>query len=211
MAETPPNTPQRARIAAQQHERSNRTLDSPQRHRTPHQGTRQIPALNFNVPLPPPVVVPGDDPFAVPVQNAPVQYQHLPQHLADALRNLPPEPPARGGGRGRGRIPPAPVHQYQNLPQHLADALRNLPPEPPARGRGRGRGRIPPVPVPPAAVPVHQYQHLPQHLAEDYAALPPLQPLQYIQPAHVPLPAPPQPAPPIPPVHIDIQAAMDAA
>ena len=117
MAETPPNTPQRARIAAQQHERSNRTLDSPQRHRTPHQGTRQIPALNFNTPLPPPVVVPGDDPFAVPVQMAPVhanghQYLHLPQHLAEALRNLPPEPPARARGRGRGHIPPVPVHQY---------------------------------------------------------------------------------------------------
>lgn len=95
MAETPPNTPQRARIAAQQRERSNRTLDSPQRHRTPHHTiSPPILPLHFNIPPPPPVAVPGDDPFAIP---APVcepvdfnghQYRHLPQHLAEALRNL---------------------------------------------------------------------------------------------------------------------------
>ncbi|KAJ7464795.1 hypothetical protein B0H11DRAFT_2198008 [Mycena galericulata] len=33
--QTPPNTPQRARIASQRHERENRVLDSPQHHRLP--------------------------------------------------------------------------------------------------------------------------------------------------------------------------------
>ena len=99
MAETPPNTPQRARIAAQQLERSNRTLDSPQRHRTPHQAIPpQIPPLHFNIPLAPPIIIPGDDPFAIPppvhqsVQFNGHQYHHLPPHLAEALQNLHPEP-----------------------------------------------------------------------------------------------------------------------
>jgi hypothetical protein len=123
-AETPPNTPQRARTAAQQLERSNRTLDSPQRHRTPHQPTPPlIPPLNFNVPPPPPVVIPGDDPFALPAPAPePVrfnghQYQHLPQHLAEALQNLAPVPaPPQRRGRGRGishaHIPPNPPVSY---------------------------------------------------------------------------------------------------
>ena len=177
-AETPPNTPQRARIAAQQLDRSNRTLDSPQRHRTPHQANPpHIPPLRFNGPPPPPppplplVAIPEDDPFAVPASvvpgHGPVhfnghQYQHLPQHLTDALRNVHPEPPAR---RGRGR------------------------------GRGRGQGHIPPVPPVPLAPPrgrgqghVHapQFRHLPQNLAQDYAALPPL-----LQPLRRQAPSPP--------------------
>ena len=113
MAETPPNTPQRVRIAAQRLERSNRTLDSPQTHRTPHQAIAPlIQPLHFNVvPPPPSVVVPGDDPFAVPAQVAPVngpvqfnghQYRHLPQHLTEALQNLAPLAPPGGQGRGRG-------------------------------------------------------------------------------------------------------------
>jgi hypothetical protein len=123
-AETPPNTPQRARIVAQQLERSNRTLDSPQRHRTPHHPVPPlIPPLNFNVPPPPPVVVAGDDPFALPAPAPePVhfngrQYRHLPQHLAEAIQNLAPVPaPLRGRGRGRGiaqaQTPPNPPVSY---------------------------------------------------------------------------------------------------
>ena len=219
MAETPPNTPQRARIAAQQRERSNRTLDSPQRHRTPHHTiSPPILPLHFNIPPPPPVAVPGDDPFAIP---APVcepvdfnghQYRHLPQHLAEALRNLQSEPPPPlRRGQGRGHIPPVPPlpprgrghghgpinfngHQYQHLPQHLADGIRNLQPEPPAQ--------------------LH-HSNLPQNLAQDYVALPPLQPLQWqtpLVPAPAPAPAPqPEPVPVNPPQHINIQAAMDAA
>ena len=87
MAETPPNTPQHARIAAQQRDRSSRTLDSPQRHRVPYRANSPpIPPLNFNIPPPPPLVVHGDDPFAIPAPvHEPVhfnghQYQHLPQH-----------------------------------------------------------------------------------------------------------------------------------
>jgi hypothetical protein len=41
--ETPPNTPQRARIVAQQNERDNRFLDSPQHHRLPHAQTGALP------------------------------------------------------------------------------------------------------------------------------------------------------------------------
>ena len=108
MAETPPNTPQHVHIAAQQHERSNQTLDSPQTHQTAHQAIAPlIQPLHFNVP-PPPVVVPGDDPFAVPAQVAPVhvpvqfnghQYRHLPQNLTEALQNFAPLAP---GGQGQG-------------------------------------------------------------------------------------------------------------
>ena len=47
-----------------------------------------------------------DDPFGPPPPPA-QQYQHLPQHLAEQLQNLPALAPApgrgRGGGRGRGR------------------------------------------------------------------------------------------------------------
>ena len=88
--ETPPNTPQRARIAAQQHERTNRILDSPQRHRTPH-----IAPLRFNnapLPLPLPNTNIPDDPFAPapgPVHFNGQQYNNLPPHLAQQLQNLP--------------------------------------------------------------------------------------------------------------------------
>jgi hypothetical protein len=106
-AETPPNTPRRARIAAQQLERSNRTLDSPQRHRTPHQAILPpIPPLQFNgPPPPPPLIIPGDDPFALPppVHFNGHQFNNLPQHLAQQVRNLPALPQR---GRGRGHVPP---------------------------------------------------------------------------------------------------------
>lgn len=60
------------------------------------------PLLHGNAVIP-------NDPFALPAQVAgPVhfngqQYGHLPQHLAQQLRDLPPAPLARGRGRGRGR------------------------------------------------------------------------------------------------------------
>ena len=47
---TPPNTPRRARIAAQRNERDERTMDSPQRRRIP-----PAPPLFFNAPAPNPV------------------------------------------------------------------------------------------------------------------------------------------------------------
>src|SRR5271168_352284 len=110
--ETPPNTPQRVRAAARQNERNNRTLDSPQHHRTPHQPLHpRIPPLQFNnvpvpqAPPPPQDAIPPDDPFAQP---APVhfnghQYHHLPPELAQGLQNLNALPSGRGRGRGRGR------------------------------------------------------------------------------------------------------------
>ena len=48
MAETPPNTPQCAHIAAQQVEQSNWTLDSPQRHRIPYQANLPPNSLGFS-------------------------------------------------------------------------------------------------------------------------------------------------------------------
>ena len=113
--ETPPNTPQRARIAAQQHERNNRILDSPQRHRTPH-----IAPLRFNnapLPLPLPNTNIPDDPFAPapgPVHFNGQQYNNLPPHLAQQLQNLPALhlPPARGRGHSR-------VHNHDHGHNHL--------------------------------------------------------------------------------------------
>jgi hypothetical protein len=53
--DTPPNTPRRARIAAQRNERDERTMDSPQRRRIPPQVPPPvIPPLQFNVPVPNP-------------------------------------------------------------------------------------------------------------------------------------------------------------
>ena len=150
-------------------------MDSPQRHRTPHQANPpHRPPLRFNGPPPPPppplplVAIPEDDPFTVPALvvpgHGPVhfnghQYQHLPQHLADALRNLQPEPPVLGRGRGKGK------------------------------GRGRGQGHIPPVPpVPPALLrgQGHAHGHAPQLHHHQYAALPQMQPPR----RHAPLPPP---------------------
>ena len=111
--ETPPNTPQRAQAAAHQNKCDNRNLDSPEHCWIPH---------NANLPpLSPPLILPSlqhlplpenmailDDPFGPPPAPA-QQYQHLPQHLAEQLQNLPALAPApghgrgRGGGRGRGR------------------------------------------------------------------------------------------------------------
>jgi hypothetical protein len=51
--DTPPNTPRRARIAAQRNERDERTMDSPQRRRIPPQVPPPvIPPLHFNAPVP---------------------------------------------------------------------------------------------------------------------------------------------------------------
>jgi hypothetical protein len=156
---TPPNSPQRARTAAQQNEQDQRVLDSPVRHRTLH----HVRMLRMAQPPPPPPLLPP----------APV-YNHLPAHLAQQLAALPPLlQRGRGRGRGHGRAPPVPVpanvndpfaaplpvapHHYNHLPAHLAQQLAALPP------LGRGNGIAPPpVPFPNAAV--------------QYPALPPLPP-----------------------------------
>ena len=47
--DSPPNTPRRARIAAQRNERDERTMDSPQRRRIPPQVLPPvIPPIQFN-------------------------------------------------------------------------------------------------------------------------------------------------------------------
>ena len=72
--ETPPNTPQRARIAAQRSERDSRVLDSPEHRRLsePHSSRTPPPRLNFpNIPTPLPAVPNSSvDPFAAPGQPA---------------------------------------------------------------------------------------------------------------------------------------------
>ena len=100
------------------------------------------------------------DPFAplsAPVQSNGQRYQHLPQHLAQQLQNLPALAPA-----GHDHLIPVSVKvkiylfslietfkpQYNHLPAHLAQQLAALQPLPPqGRGRGRGRGLPPPMPV----------------------------------------------------------------
>ena len=59
------------------------------------------------LPIPQHLPLPGnmanlDDPFGPPLPPA-QQYQHLPQHLAKQLQNLPALAPAPACGRGRGR------------------------------------------------------------------------------------------------------------
>jgi len=72
-AETPPNTPQRARATARENDRNNRNLDSPEQRRIPHNPVfAPIAPLHFNnVPIPQVAPFPGyaivqDDPFALP-------------------------------------------------------------------------------------------------------------------------------------------------
>jgi hypothetical protein len=148
---TPPSTPERVRAAAQQNEREQRVLDSPEHHRTPH----HIRITRNNNQIPP----------ALP------QFTYLPANLAEQFAALPPLNPVgqRGRGRGRGRQAPAPAFglapafqlapaaapaapaapapapatlNYQYLPAHLAQQLAALPSLP---QRGRVRRNIPPV------------------------------------------------------------------
>jgi hypothetical protein len=171
--ETPPNTPQRARIYSRQTERNNRIMDSPQNRRTPAQHpVPHIQPLQYNQPLQP---APPDvaDPFGVPVAR---QYNHLPAHLAQqlaALQPLPPNPASRQREQPRNASfpppvpilqpplpPPIPVaHQYNHLPPHLAQQLANLPPVHQPRRRARYNALPPaPLPVPILPVPGPQFQ-----------------------------------------------------
>ena len=87
--ETPPNTPQRVRIAAQQSERDSRVLDSPEHRRLsePHSSRVPPPRLNLpNIPAPLPAGSNSSvDPFAAPGQPAVYNgqvYNNLPAGLA---------------------------------------------------------------------------------------------------------------------------------
>ena len=168
-AETPPNTPQCARITAQRLEQSNQTLDSPQRHRTPHQVIPPpIPPLRLNVPPPPPEVIPGDDPFAFPAgvpvpQAGPVefngcQYHHLPPVLAEAVQNL---APLQAAPAPQPLIPvniplPPVLLQFHHLPQNLDQNHAAHPPLQPLQEAPAPQPLIPVVNVPPPLPLAHQ-------------------------------------------------------
>ena len=114
--QTPPTTPERVQSSAQQNEREQRVLDSPEHHRTPHQVRMArlgaaVPPIPAPVFLPPPVVPPP----------APV-YRHLPAGLAQDFVALPPlvqHGRGRGRGRGRGTVP-APIPFAEIAAQYAA-------------------------------------------------------------------------------------------
>ena len=100
MPETPPNTPQRVWIAAQQAERDSRVLDSPEHQRLsePHSSRISLPRLNFgNIAAPFPVVPNSSvDPFAAPGQPAVYNgqaYNNLPAGLAAQVAAVAPMAP----------------------------------------------------------------------------------------------------------------------
>ncbi|KAJ7026987.1 hypothetical protein C8F04DRAFT_1238363 [Mycena alexandri] len=74
--QTPPNTPQRARIAAQRNEHDNRVLDSPQRHRVP-----QSRPLNAPVPQQPLNDVFGGGPIQAPLGDQGLHPRNVVQQL----------------------------------------------------------------------------------------------------------------------------------
>jgi hypothetical protein len=108
-------------MAAQSAERDNRTMDSPQHHRTPHarRSPGPVAPINLGLPLHAPLPAPGNDPFLA----APVPALGNNPFLAAPV----PAPAAYNG------------HQYNHLPAALAQQLAAIPPMP-VRGRGRGRG-----------------------------------------------------------------------
>ena len=87
--ETPPNTPQRVWIAAQQSEHDSRVLDSPEHHCLSEPHNSCIPPSRFNLPnMPAPFPAVSNssvDPFAAPGQPAVLNgqvYNNLPAGLA---------------------------------------------------------------------------------------------------------------------------------
>jgi len=210
--ETPPNTPQRVRIAAQQAERDSRVLDSPEhRHLSePHSSRIAPPRFHLpNIPAPLPAGPSNNvDPFAAPGQSAVLNgqtYNNLPAGLAAqvaAVAAMAPMPALRQR-RGRRaaenpappppvplpvRAPPVPV--YHHLPNALAAqlaALNAMPAPQPLRNYH-------PAPAPAPPPPVQTYAHLPGGLAAQVAALPEMParpPYQHYQaPAPFPMPPP---------------------
>jgi hypothetical protein len=173
---TPPSTPEHVRAAAQQNERDQRVLDSPE-HRTSH----HVCMTRLGPPIPD-TVIPPVIPPAIP------QFSNLPANLAQQLADLPPLNPVRQRGRGRGRgrgrqapivpepepaafglapafeLAPAPAASttnYPHLPGPLGQQLAQLPPLLPPRGRVR---RNIPAPAPPPF----------EEIMARYAALPPV-------------------------------------
>jgi len=217
--ETPPNTPQRARIAAQQSERDRRVLDSPEHRRLsePHNNRIPPPRLNLpNIPGPFPAVSNNNaDPFVAPGQPTVYNgqtYNHLPPDLAARMAAMP-AMPARRQRRNFQTIqnpavslpsiqpvapPPPPPQVYHNLPADLAAQLAGLPamrvPQ-----QYQNRQATPPPP------PIQVYNHLPHELATQMVYLPAIPPMlrqrAINNPAPFPMPPPFQQAapPPLPP------------
>lgn len=139
--ETPPNTPQRARIALQELERAARELESPPRRRTPAgRAPRPIPFSLGQATSNEPTV--GPDPFALPAttstSSASTSYSHLPAELRAQLATLPSLPPNPPQYRQRQVFPllpqPVPLPPLLQTPAPLqaqAAALLPLPNAPP--------------------------------------------------------------------------------
>ena len=228
--ETPPNTPQRVHIAAQQSERDSRVLDSPEhRHLSePHSSRIPPPRLNLpNIPAPLPAVPNSSvDSFAAPGQPAVYNgqtYNHLPPELAARMAAMAamPTAPARRQRRNNQTPapplppiqpvapPPPPLQVYHNLPANLAAQLAALPAMPMHAPQRRQNQQVDPAPPPPPP-PVQGYNHLPYRLAAQRAHLPAMPPVlrhrAINEPAPFPMPPPIQPdAPPPspPPMELD--------
>jgi hypothetical protein len=118
--ETPPNTPQRVRIAAQRSERDSRVLDSPEHRHLSEPHSSRIPPPRFNLPNIPAAfpAVPNSsvDPFAAPGQPAVYNgqtYNHLPPDLAAcmaAITAMPTAPARRQCRNNQTRLVPIRLH-----------------------------------------------------------------------------------------------------
>ena len=108
-SESPPNTPQRARIASQQEDRAGRILESPHMRRIPQRSP----------PLPIPFILPGIQPL--PTNN---------NHDGPDPFVTNPAPASSFTSIATPVLPPgpAPPSRYPNLPAHLAAQLAALPP-----------------------------------------------------------------------------------
>jgi hypothetical protein len=108
--ETPPNTPQRVHIYAQQAERDSCVLDSPEHCRLSEPQSSRMPPPRFNLPqIPAPVpAVPNSsvDPFAAPGQPAVLNgqiYNNISAGLAAQVAALAAMPPMPALRQCRGR------------------------------------------------------------------------------------------------------------
>ena len=186
--ETPPNTPQRVRIAAQQLERNQRIMDSPQNRRSPNPQGIQVPPLQFGISqwpagptfsnhhndpfggramVPPPPIFPPAAPMFPPaapmVLHGPALVPPAPALVPPTPALVPPAPalvpPAPA------LVPPAPALVLP-APALVLPAPALIPPAP---------ALVPPAPalVPPAPVVFggQVYNHLPANLAAHMAAL----------------------------------------
>ena len=135
--ETPPNTPQRAQIAARHAERNRRVLDSPEHHHLPNAVVNQIPPPRLylaNVPQPLPGIPNHNaDPFAAPGQSAIYNGQIFP-YFAPTLAAQPAALPALSIQQYQHQAPPqAPlqpgswVAQGAALPPLVAQTHRLCP------------------------------------------------------------------------------------